>query len=166
MTTTPMNSGADFDTLFRQYAGPLRRYIRTVSQAVEADDLVQETFVRALEYLDLSRMGIRTWLFTVAHNLTIDALRKSDANTVSITELSEDQHPIAHDPSEQLFDQQVVVVQVLKKMSQRRQQVFYLRSCGLTYKEIAVQLNAKESMVNNDLDFIRRKIRSVEQRSA
>ena len=44
-----------------------------------AEDLVQETFLRAWrhpEVLDPSRGSVRSWLFTTARNLAIDAWRR------------------------------------------------------------------------------------------
>jgi RNA polymerase sigma-70 factor, ECF subfamily len=50
---------------------------RMTGSAADADDLVQETFVRAIERPPLDmRDGWRAWLARVATNLSIDALRR------------------------------------------------------------------------------------------
>lgn len=50
---------------------------RMTGSAADADDIVQETFVRALERPPESRAdGWRSWLIRVAANLAIDALRR------------------------------------------------------------------------------------------
>ena len=57
----------------------LRRYARTlVGDPTQADDLVQGCLERAWRRLHLWEPGsdLRAWLFTVLHNLHIDAARR------------------------------------------------------------------------------------------
>src|SRR5690606_20054775 len=50
---------------------------RMTGSAADAEDLVQETWCRALERPPADRDApLRPWLFTVATNLCVDALRK------------------------------------------------------------------------------------------
>ena len=51
---------------------------RATGQRDSIEDLTQETFLRvfkALEYFD-SRARLSTWIYTIAHNVAIDALRR------------------------------------------------------------------------------------------
>jgi RNA polymerase sigma-70 factor (ECF subfamily) len=57
----------------------LYRYVRSISRdSATAEDLVQETLVRALEKSDTLRSpaSLRSWLFRIAHNTTIDYYRR------------------------------------------------------------------------------------------
>jgi RNA polymerase sigma-70 factor (ECF subfamily) len=57
----------------------LRRYARALLRDVDAaDDLVQDTLERALSRLHLFRVGsnLRAWLFTILHNLHVNAARR------------------------------------------------------------------------------------------
>ena len=57
----------------------LRRYaIALMRNRTEADDLVQDCVVRALDRLHLWRDGtnMRTWLFTIMHNLYANEIRR------------------------------------------------------------------------------------------
>jgi RNA polymerase sigma-70 factor (ECF subfamily) len=57
----------------------LRRYARALlKDSVAADDLVQDCLERALSRLHLFRPGtsMRTWLFTIMHNLHANAVRR------------------------------------------------------------------------------------------
>jgi RNA polymerase sigma-70 factor (ECF subfamily) len=70
-------------------ARPLRRFLlrQTHGQAEAADDLVQETMLRAwrkLDELPESAESIRRWLFTVARNLAIDAARARQSRPVEV----------------------------------------------------------------------------------
>jgi RNA polymerase sigma-70 factor (ECF subfamily) len=67
----------------------LRRYARVLRRnAEDADDLVQDTLERAW-----SRAGLwqgvgdmRSWLFSIMHNLHVDALRRGRLDTVDLDE--------------------------------------------------------------------------------
>ena len=61
-----------FDQLVRQMRPRLRRFLAgRVSSEADAEDLVQETFVKALDNLDRydPRYRFSTWLFTIGSNL-------------------------------------------------------------------------------------------------
>jgi RNA polymerase sigma-70 factor (ECF subfamily) len=49
---------------------------RMTGSAADADDIVQETFVRAMEHPPSRREGLRPWLVRVATNLSLDHLRR------------------------------------------------------------------------------------------
>lgn len=60
--------------------------LRMVRQREEAEDLAQETFVRAWQHLSRydPRWAFRTWLFTIARNLAVNVLRRPRAMIVSL----------------------------------------------------------------------------------
>ena len=67
------------ETLYREYAPALLGYLRrTYSDVRSAEDLLQDTFLQALAHTDrLERAASpRAWLFAVARNLAISALRR------------------------------------------------------------------------------------------
>ncbi len=75
--------GADraaFAALFRQFAPRLKAYLmRRGCDFGEAEELMQETMVmvwRRAGSFDPARASAATWLFTIARNKRIDALRK------------------------------------------------------------------------------------------
>jgi RNA polymerase sigma-70 factor (ECF subfamily) len=59
---------------------------RMVRDRELAEDLAQEAFVRAFDRIDQYDPSYKfsSWLFKIAHNLTIDHLRKKELDTVSI----------------------------------------------------------------------------------
>ncbi len=78
-----------FALLVRRYSGPLFRYLlRMVGRPDEAEDLVQESFLRA--YLSLATYNdayrFSTWLFRIATNLTLNRL-KAEQRVVSLEAL-------------------------------------------------------------------------------
>ena len=69
-----------FARLFDHFAPRVKSYLmRLGAPAPLADDLAQETMLtvwRKAERFDPSRAGVATWIFTIARNLRIDALRR------------------------------------------------------------------------------------------
>ena len=76
-----------FRTLVVRYERPLFSLVaRMVRDHAQAEDLAQEAFVRAFRALasfDRSRK-FSSWLFKIAHNLTIDHLRRRALDTESL----------------------------------------------------------------------------------
>jgi RNA polymerase sigma-70 factor, ECF subfamily len=65
----------------------LRRYARALTRAADrADDLVQDTLVRALAKGHLWQPGtdIRAWLFTIMHNQYVNMVRRQARETATV----------------------------------------------------------------------------------
>jgi RNA polymerase sigma-70 factor (ECF subfamily) len=65
--------------LVRRYEPRLLAFIRRIiGDAVEAEDIFQDTFVRLMKAADRyePRAAFSTWIFTIARNLCIDRLKK------------------------------------------------------------------------------------------
>ena len=70
--------------------------VRVVRDQARAEELAQDTFVkafRALHTFDLARR-FSAWLFTIAHRVAIDEARRSAPETVSLDELEDDGNPV------------------------------------------------------------------------
>jgi len=70
---------ASFELLVRRLQVPLVHFLRRRTSLAEADDLAQETFLRAFENLQRydHSYRFRPWLFTIAHRLSINASRRT-----------------------------------------------------------------------------------------
>jgi len=74
------NAGA-FDELMRRYKRPVLNFVyRMLGDAVEADDIAQDVFVRAYQHIGIfqarkAEAKFSTWLFTLARNTVIDRIR-------------------------------------------------------------------------------------------
>jgi RNA polymerase sigma-70 factor (ECF subfamily) len=69
---------------------------RLTSNAHDAEDLVQETMLRAYRAFDRYRPGTnaRAWLFTILHRLRTDGLRRRSRRPETV-ELTDDGPPVA-----------------------------------------------------------------------
>jgi RNA polymerase sigma-70 factor (ECF subfamily) len=72
-----------FDKLMKRYQAPILHFVRGRTAPAEAEDLLQETFLRAFRGLDRYRSDwpVRTWLFTIARRACIDSGRRARVTT-------------------------------------------------------------------------------------
>jgi RNA polymerase sigma-70 factor (ECF subfamily) len=99
--------------LHELYAPPLLRFLmrHTFGDRFAAEDLLQETMLRAwrsLSRLDLDSPKIRSWLFTVAHRVAIDAARVRSSRPSEVGGADLSGFPEQSDPLEALLDEQEV----------------------------------------------------------
>jgi RNA polymerase sigma-70 factor (ECF subfamily) len=68
-----------FDELIRRFQAPVLHFLQHRDAAAEAEDLLQETFVRAFTRLEQYRWPWRfsTWLFTIARRVSINHYRRT-----------------------------------------------------------------------------------------
>jgi len=75
----------DFENAVIDLIPALRAYARSLSRnPTDADDLVQETLLRAIQYVDNFRAGtnLRAWLFTILRNRFYTGIRKTTREPV------------------------------------------------------------------------------------
>jgi RNA polymerase sigma-70 factor, ECF subfamily len=76
-----------FRELIRRYERPVFSVIyRMVRDRELAEDLAQETFIKVLNALDRydPKYKFSSWIFKIAHNATLDQLRKKEPETLSL----------------------------------------------------------------------------------
>lgn len=134
-----------------------RRVVRVILQFVRdfelAQDLAQETFLRAYQRLDqfdpARRFG--PWLFRIGVNLTLDHLRKRKRRGwfSLFTDASADRtpDPATNDPR-QALDLKQEVEAVLERLPENYRTVLVLRDLeNFSTSEIAAILNRKEATI-------------------
>jgi len=84
----PGDPDAAIRQLYSHYASALHAYVEQFCpDRASADDIVQETFIRAwrhLPQLSADDRPVRPWLFRVARNLLIDANRAARARPMTV----------------------------------------------------------------------------------
>ena len=151
-----------FETLFRRYYQQVYRVAyRLLGSHDEAEDLVQETFIRLHRHplADGRAPNVGGWLYRVATNLGYNALRtrlrqgtrRQRAET--IVEREEPIRTAEQDPAEQAarHEDQHLVRQALASLPQRQQACLLLRGEGLSYAEIAAALGVAPGSVGTIL---------------
>jgi len=79
-------------TLFQRYSGPVRgRCYQLVCNRAEADDLLQESFLRVLRYRDSfqGKSRFSTWLYRIVTNVCIDHLKARGRQSTALDEMEE-----------------------------------------------------------------------------
>ena len=155
-----------YGELVGRYQRPLMaKALRYTRHIEDADDLVQETFLRAWDKLgsfrDETRFG--GWLFRILGNLAADRGRRSGREVSGGDELAAAQPSELKGPDEQLLQQEVVarVQEALKTIPEgRKQEVFLMRFVeGLPIHEIADKLGVHSGTVKVHLFRLTRDLR-------
>jgi RNA polymerase sigma factor (sigma-70 family) len=136
--------------LFAEHGAGLYRFcLFTLRHHQDAEDVVQDTFIKLLEHLEhhADRASIRSWLFTVAANACRDRFRRRlrwlpwslDADR----RVSADDQELAHAQDEQ----RAALYQAARTLKPRDRLLLMLRVQGLSYREIAAAADVPETSV-------------------
>lgn len=151
--------------LLRRHSDALYRFcLHLMPNREDAEDICQETLARAMTRVhSLQTSGaFRSWLFSIARNLSIDSHRSRKRlcpmPDEDITPLPLYQEA-PHERIEEAEEYQTVA-EALKKLAQSHQTVLMLREIeGLSYMEIAQRLDISQSAVETLLFRARRRLR-------
>jgi len=158
-----------FNEMATQHLDALyRTAVRLTGRPQDAEDLVQETYLRAWRSLHTYRPGTnpKAWLFRILHNAHIDRFRASSRTVPTVDEL-EGQDPafVVHETPETLVMSGLVDTEVRKALMEIPE-VF--RACliladleGFTYQEIADILGIPRGTVMSRLFRGRRAMRRL-----
>jgi len=138
-----------FEALFRTHFGGVYRLVfRIVGSRPEAEDLVQETFVRCYRNGSPTDAAFptRAWLYRVATNLALNAQRdrrrlRARHERAAVVEAAA-QDP-AWDPIDGIAreEERARVRQILDTLHPRQSRLLILRHAGLSYQELAQTLD-------------------------
>jgi RNA polymerase sigma-70 factor (ECF subfamily) len=169
---------AAFEQIMNLYADRLYSYIlRMVGNATDAEDLVQETFLRAYQGLPNfdGRASLGTWLYRIATNLCIDHQRRRArrAPTVSYSTHDDEDGETAEwdfpdqqtpNPLEAALNRELeaVVEEAIGKLSPKLKTVLLLYDVEeLSYEEIARVLGIPIGTVKSRLNHARTQIQKA-----
>lgn len=159
--TGPMTLSERVQALFEQLHIPVFRYVmRKTKDSGRAEEITQETFLRLFRYLKEGRSvdNPKAWLFTVANNLAIDAIR-SDSHIQDLDETTwkriEDTRLGTADPEKFAMQRERLdrLRFVVLNLTPLQRDCLHLRAEGLRYREIAELMNISISTV---ADAVRR----------
>jgi RNA polymerase sigma factor (sigma-70 family) len=140
----------------------LRRYARALRRNREdADDLVQDTLERAWARADLWHgVGdMRTWLFSIMHNLHVDALRRGRLDTVDLDELTPEV-PVAATQGQALAVRDLDAA-LATLPAEQREVLLLIGLEGMAYAEVAQALLIPIGTVMSRLSRGRERLRAA-----
>jgi RNA polymerase sigma-70 factor (ECF subfamily) len=155
---------SEFDGLVEREIPRLRRYARALTRSADrADDLVQETLLRAISKSHLWQPGtdIRAWLFTIMHNLYVNMVRRvmREEAAVDIDQISSSLVAVT-DPtsSSQLRD----LERALGRLPDEQREVILLVGLeGMSYETAAEVLGVPVGTVRSRLSRGREALRRL-----
>ena len=165
-TESRAHAGAYIEMLYEEYQRPLLAYLtRLVSDREAAEDLCQETFIKAMrgwEQRDVSA-SVTAWLYRIATNTAYDYLRRR-RRIRFIGLMDTDQPPTGAHSMESRLDEQEPVQKALEQIPAMYRLPLVLHSCeGRGTQEIAVALGCSNSAVKTRLFRARERFREVYQ---
>ena len=149
--------GDPLETIVERYRGPLRSFFRKrVYDAAEADDLVQEVFVRLVARGTGPLDNPSGYIFQIAANLLRDRARRAVTNRAAMDDLRQRGHEWVEELSPERVAQgreRVEQVQrALAELPERTRAIFLLqRFEGFRYGDIAKRLGISTSLVEKHM---------------
>jgi RNA polymerase sigma-70 factor (ECF subfamily) len=165
----PLDSAAAFNT----YSRRIHRYVLSlIRDPAEADDLTQETFLRAHRRRESLREAeaLGTWLYRIATHVCLDRLRQRGAHTQPEPEAALEGADVVDGDSpslQQVMEQKqmsLCVQQYLDRLADSYRAVILLHDVqGLTGPEIAHLLGESLATVKIRLHRARKKLQAALQ---
>jgi RNA polymerase sigma factor (sigma-70 family) len=159
-----VRAGSDpaFEAIVERYRRALMRYVSRLLPPERAEDVVQQSFVKAYEAMhrDSAELNLRPWLYRIAHNGALNALRD---RALGHAELDERIDGVER-PDQALeratgLRELVVAVQALPD---RQRSAILLRELeGRSYEEIAAALGVTDGAVRQLLNRARNSLRAA-----
>ncbi|MFG1605055.1 sigma-70 family RNA polymerase sigma factor [Actinoplanes sp. NPDC049265] len=152
--------------VYAAHARPLRRYLMrlTNGSAETAEDLLQETMLRAWRHRDALPAGaepLRRWLFTVARNLTIDAVRAGRARPAEVSDDDLGRLPATGDPIDGVLDRRLLDEALRRLTAEHRAVLVSLYFRDATVAEAAAAIGVPEGTVRSRSFYALRTVRAL-----
>jgi RNA polymerase sigma-70 factor, ECF subfamily len=161
-------SGGDFAELF-EHEGILRAAAANLCRKQwETDDLVQDTFERALRFLQAGNprpAHLRAWLVSILRNAFIDRIRRRAVTFEPLAESGDARAPAAPESEPEPAWAGVSIAEVraaLGALDADQRQAFELHYLeGLSYRDVAERMSIPQNTVASRLFRARKALRRV-----
>ena len=145
-----------FTLIFEALYQPLVAYMmQYVDKAADAEDIVQNTFIKLWErkdHLDLN-ISVKSYMYSTAYNMFIDTYRKKKKQQTYLDQLkSETLVSLTEEPDELLEHKLKLVAKAVEALPERCRLIFIMhKKQGHSHKEIAHQLRISTKTVEAQL---------------
>jgi RNA polymerase sigma factor (sigma-70 family) len=159
-----VRAGSDpaFETIVERYGRALMRYVSRLLPPERAEDVVQQAFVKAYQAMhrDGAELNLRPWLYRIAHNTALNALRDRGLRHHELDERMDgvERPDQALERTQGLRD----VLVAVQALPERQRDAILLRELGgRSYEEIALALGVTDGAVRQLLNRARNSLRAA-----
>ncbi|HEV7450140.1 MAG TPA: sigma-70 family RNA polymerase sigma factor [Pseudonocardiaceae bacterium] len=150
-------------SLYAEHGKSLLAYAtRLTNDRAAAEDIVQETLLRAWKHADALKSGqgsVRGWLLTVARNIVTDRYRAKAARAAEVGE-QDQQAPAQRDHAEDVVNSMVVLDAIERLSQEHRDVLVQLYYRGHTVGETAAVLGVPPGTVKSRSYYALRALRA------
>lgn len=154
-----------FAAIFRRYHQGLYRFcLAIVGNPEDAQDALQNTMIKVLRALpgEERKIDLKPWLYRIAHNESIDLLRRRRETR----ELDAEQAAPGYGPAEDAATRERLrgLLVDLRELPDRQRDVLVMREmAGLDFEEIAAALSTSGAVARQTLYEARQSLRQMEE---
>ncbi len=170
-----VSNSEHFEAVVHRYEGPLLRYARSALGEHDAQDVVQEVFLRLHKTMRKNSLrdvgSVGAWLFRVAHNCTADVLRKKnrgEKTKEAAVNAALDNDCVGPGGLEEVVHREDchLALNLLEKLPARQRQVLLLKvEQGMSYRQIGevtgLALGTVGYLINQGLGTLARELKST-----
>ena len=165
-TIEPLSAGERMHALHRAYARPLYRFLLRLTHGDHelAEDLLQETMLRAWRRFDMlptDDQVVRPWLFTVARNVAIDAVRARQARPAEVEAGDAGWLSTSTDPVDGMLTARAVREALGRLSPEHRAVLVELYFAGASIAETAARIGIPDGTVRSRSYYALRALRAV-----
>ncbi|HOE37990.1 MAG TPA: RNA polymerase sigma factor [Bacteroidales bacterium] len=157
-------STQEFNTRLLDLEKSLRYFALSLTKDMEtAKDLVQDTFVKAIQYRDkyTADNNIKAWLFTILRNTYLNQVTKLSAKN-TINDETEDEYILKNTMYEEYNAENSIntkdIQATIDNLEEEYRIPFQMFVDGFKYKEIADKTNLPIGTVKSRIFFARRQL--------
>ena len=165
MNNTTITLEDFFSECYLQYYDIIKRYITfRIDNSYEAEDLVQDAFVRLWEHRAfVNKETVRPLLFTIARNLVIDKIRRYYKKEEIFSYIYNAQETGRNTTEDTIYSKELQILhrQVVNALPGRRRQIYELSFRGMPSPVIADKLSLSVRTVEGQLLLARKSVRNV-----
>src|SRR3954447_25657557 len=152
-----------FEAIVERYRRPLQRYLRRLLSDTLAEDVMQATFINAWSSMrsGSSVRELRPWLYRIAHNAAINALKKVGE---AMEEVPESIGGLATEPAAELQrreEMQHALTSIAALPSRQRAALLAVAVDGRAHSEVAAELGLTDGAVRQLVHRARNTLRTT-----
>jgi RNA polymerase sigma factor (sigma-70 family) len=154
-----------FAAIFRRYHQPLYRFcLAIVGNPEDAQDALQNTMIKVLRALpgEERKIDLKPWLYRIAHNESIDLLRRRRETRQLDVEHAAPGYGLAEDAMTRERLRRLVTD--MRELPERQREVLVMRElAGLDFEEIGTALETSGAVARQTLYEARLSLRQMEE---